>query len=100
MFEHESSASGFGRTTARSQIRSLMRSRDAASYIDRKRCIQHDSVFVAFSNSEVRIASRPCSHHGDRSCLFSITDVIEWALSPRAQAAYPQSWKVQERHTT
>lgn len=47
IFEHGSSTSGPGKTTARSQIRSLMRSKEATPYIDRKRCIQHDSVFVA-----------------------------------------------------
>ena len=47
IFEHGRSTSRNGKTTARSQIRSLMRSKDATPYIDRKRCIQHDSVFVA-----------------------------------------------------
>ena len=34
-------------TTARSQVRKLMRSKEATPYIDRARCIQHASVFVA-----------------------------------------------------
>lgn len=47
IFEHGRSTSRNGKTTARSQIRSLMRSKEATPYINRKRCIQHDSVFVA-----------------------------------------------------
>ena len=47
LFTHGLSTSGPGKTTARSQIRVLMRSKDATPYIDRKKCIQHESVFVA-----------------------------------------------------
>jgi hypothetical protein len=47
LFTHGWSTSRRGRTTARSQVRSVMRSKDATPFIDRKRCIQHDSVFVA-----------------------------------------------------
>ena len=47
VFVHGWSTSGRGRTTTRSQIRSLMRSPDATPYIIRKECIQHYSVFVA-----------------------------------------------------
>lgn len=47
LFTHGSSTSRPGQTTARSQIRGLMRSKDATPYIDRPRCIQHHSVFVA-----------------------------------------------------
>lgn len=47
LFTHGKSTSRPGRTTARSQIRKLMRSRDATPYILRSECIQHESVFVA-----------------------------------------------------
>lgn len=47
LFTHGWSTSRRGKTTARSQVRGLMRSKEATPYIDRKRCIQHDSVFVA-----------------------------------------------------
>jgi len=47
LFAHGWSTSQRGRTTARSQVRGLMRSKEATPYIDRKRCIQHHSVFVA-----------------------------------------------------
>ena len=47
MFTHGSSTSHRGKTTARSQIRSLMRSSDATPFIIRKECFQHYSVFVA-----------------------------------------------------
>ena len=47
LFRHGWSTSRLGRTTARSQVRSLMRSPEATPYIDRKRCVQHESVFVA-----------------------------------------------------
>ena len=47
LFTHGQSTSRRGRTTSRSVVRGLMRSTDATPYIDRKRCIQHDSVFVA-----------------------------------------------------
>ncbi len=47
LFIHGSSTSWPGMTTSRSQVRGLMRSKDATPYISRKDCIQHDSVFVA-----------------------------------------------------
>ena len=47
LFTHGWSTSQRGRTTARSQVRSVMRSKDATPFIDRKLCIQHNSVFVA-----------------------------------------------------
>jgi len=47
IFTHGWSTSGLGKTTHRSQIRKLMRGKDASPYITRKNCIQHDSVFVA-----------------------------------------------------
>lgn len=47
LITHGWSSSGRGKITARSQVRKLMRGKDATPYIDRKRCIQHDSVFVA-----------------------------------------------------
>ncbi|MFA5780501.1 MAG: hypothetical protein WC947_10245 [Elusimicrobiota bacterium] len=47
IFTHGSSTSRQGKTTARSQVRRLMRSRDATPYIIRNKCIQHESVFVA-----------------------------------------------------
>jgi hypothetical protein len=39
--------SRIGKTTSRSQIRGLMKHKDATPYIIRKNCIQHDTVFVA-----------------------------------------------------
>ena len=47
IFTHGSSTSRQGQTTARSQVRKLMRSPDATPYIIRKECIQHNSVFVS-----------------------------------------------------
>jgi hypothetical protein len=47
MFIHGSSTSRRGKTTARSQVRNFMRSKDATALIDRSECIQHDSVFIA-----------------------------------------------------
>ena len=48
LFTHgHSTSQGFSHTTARSQVRGLMRSRDATRYITRKECIQLRSVFVA-----------------------------------------------------
>jgi hypothetical protein len=47
MFIHGWSTSGIGKTTARSQVRSFMRSEAATPLIDRTRCLQHESVFVA-----------------------------------------------------
>ena len=46
LITHGWSTSRKGATTARSQVRKLMRGKDATPFIDRKRCIQHDSVFV------------------------------------------------------
>lgn len=47
LFTHGSSNSRPGKTTSRSQIRAVMRSKGSTPYIIRKECIQHDSVFVA-----------------------------------------------------
>jgi hypothetical protein len=47
LITHGHSTSRPGQTTARSQVRRLMRSSDATPYIVRKNCIQHCSVFVA-----------------------------------------------------
>mgnify|MGYP001156503297 CR=1 FL=1 len=47
LYTHGWTTSRPGRTTARSQVRKLMRSKEATPYIDRARCIQHESVFVA-----------------------------------------------------
>ena len=47
LFTHGGSTSGPGRTTARSQIRGLMRNTKATPYIDRNRCIQHPTCFAA-----------------------------------------------------
>ena len=47
MFTHGWSTSRLGKTTARSQVRSFMRSKAATPLIERSQCIQHESVFVA-----------------------------------------------------
>lgn len=47
LFRHGHSTSHRGATTSRSQVRSVMRSKEATPYIIRKECIQHYSVFVA-----------------------------------------------------
>ena len=47
MFRHGSSTSRLGATTARSEIRGLMRSPAATPYIDRSASIQHETVFIA-----------------------------------------------------
>jgi hypothetical protein len=47
LFTHGSSTSRLGKTTARSQVRGVMRSREATPFIQRSQCIQHESVFVA-----------------------------------------------------
>ncbi len=53
MFIHGSSTSRRGKTTARSQVRGFMRSKDATPLIDRKGCIQHVVVFVAKLKQDV-----------------------------------------------
>jgi hypothetical protein len=47
MFIHGSSTSGLFKTTARSQVRGFMRSKEATPLIERSECVQHDTVFVA-----------------------------------------------------
>ena len=54
IFTHGWSTSQLGKTTSRSQVRKLMRSKEATPYIIRRECIQHRSVFVA--------AIRPLPH--------------------------------------
>jgi hypothetical protein len=47
LFTHGWSTSRIGKTTARSQVRKLMRSKEATPYVIRRDCIEHSSVFVA-----------------------------------------------------
>ena len=47
IFRHGFSTSRPGETTARSQVRSVMRNKIATPYIIRAECIQHNAVFVA-----------------------------------------------------
>jgi hypothetical protein len=47
LFTHGWSTSRRGRTSSRSVIRGLMRSKQATPYIIRSNCIQHNSVFLA-----------------------------------------------------
>jgi guanylate kinase len=47
LFTHGWSTSRLGKTTARSVVRTVMRSPQTTRYIIRRECIQHDSVFVA-----------------------------------------------------
>ncbi len=48
VFRHGWSTSvGWKKTTSRSVVRELMRSKEATPYIVRSKCIQHDSVFIA-----------------------------------------------------
>jgi hypothetical protein len=55
MFIHGSSTSRRGKITARSQVRGFMRSKAATSLVERKHCVQHETVFVA----KVRAISGP-----------------------------------------
>jgi hypothetical protein len=55
MFRHGNSTSHNGKTTARSKVRELMRSKEATPYISRRDCIQHESVFVAAIKARVPI---------------------------------------------
>lgn len=50
----KSTSFGWKTTTSRSQVRKLMRSKEATPFIIRSECIQHDSVFLA--------AIRPTPH--------------------------------------
>ncbi len=47
LFTHGQSTSHSGKTTSRSQVRGLMRSKEATPYIIRSQSIEHSSVFVA-----------------------------------------------------
>jgi len=47
MFRHGSSTSWPGRTSSRSQVRGFMLSKEATALIERKHCIEHETVFVA-----------------------------------------------------
>lgn len=47
LFRHGSSTSRIGKTTARSQIRKAMLSKEATPFIIRSQSIQHETVFIA-----------------------------------------------------
>ena len=67
MIIHGSSTSRRGKTTARSQVRGLMRSKHATPLIDRKGCIQHNAVFLA----RLKETSRPTISTSPRSRNWS-----------------------------
>jgi hypothetical protein len=46
LFRHGSSTSRPGQTTARSQIRKLMRSKEVTPFVVKRECVQHYSVFL------------------------------------------------------
>ena len=46
LMTHEWSTSRRGQTTARSEIRNLMRNKEASPFVIKAQCLQHDSVFV------------------------------------------------------
>ena len=69
IFTHGWSTSRRGNTTARSQVRKLMRSKDATPYIIRKECIQHYSVFDTGVDHILQIY-RECN----RCCIVWIID--------------------------
>lgn len=59
---HGKSTSRRGKTTARSQVRNFMRSKHATPLIDRKECIQHDTVFVVrLKQLQTPVASPPAA---------------------------------------
>ena len=66
IFTHGHSTSRPGHTTARSEVRGLMRSSDATPYIKRGECIQHESVFVAAlkTNATAKLPRISCSGCG------------------------------------
>lgn len=57
IFTHGSSTSRLGKRTARSVVRGLMRSKEATPYIVRRKCYQHDTVFVAAIRSRATSVS-------------------------------------------
>lgn len=59
MIIHGRSTSRRGKTTARLQVRNFMRSKHATPLIDRKGCIQHDTVFVAKLREPQRLFTGP-----------------------------------------
>lgn len=70
LFLHGWSTSGPNSETARSQVRSLMRSPDASPYIIPSECIEHNSVFLAAirllpQGCEPAGASPPAPEHED-----------------------------------
>ena len=62
IFTHGHSTSRRGETTARSQVRQLIKSQDATPYILRRDCIQHFSCFV------VAIRENPSSQLPQLAC--------------------------------
>jgi hypothetical protein len=47
MYIHGGSTSRRGAMTARSVVRGFMRSKEATPFIERSKCVQHETVFVA-----------------------------------------------------
>lgn len=70
LFTHGWSTSRIGKTTARSQVRKLLRSKAATPYVIRRDCIQHNSVFVAAIRPiAVRMEADSADHQPSPSSL-------------------------------
>lgn len=67
LMTHGSSTSRPGHTTARSQIRGLVRSPEATPYVNRRECIQHNSVFVVAlkHNPAAAVRTPQCPYCGE-----------------------------------
>lgn len=69
IFTHGQSTSRPGKTTGRSQVRRLLRSREATAFVLRSLCIQHSSCFVAAirENPQAQMPILACPDCGSRN---------------------------------
>lgn len=82
LFTHGGSTSRIGKTTSRSQVRKLMRSKEATPYLLRRDCIEQHTVFVA--------AIRPLKSVVSKSAATKSVDQGKIpALTPIKQANGP-----------
>lgn len=75
LIRHGWTTSGIGRTSSRSVVRGIMRSKETTPYILRRTCIQHPSVFVA--------TIRPASPDASTSMWVDVFDSAarpQWCL--------------------
>lgn len=93
MFTHGGSTSRLGKTTSRSQVRKLMRSKEATPYIIRRECIEQSTIFIAAIRplkSGGRYSNAIQAQYQEPSDTLALTEQTKPHLLPQSTAEAEQ----------